>query len=798
MENECRTGEGVKGEEHSTGQAATLLGSMGADTQSKRASSAKTRKSSNCKVIIGVLLLCLLIIILAVIFALKMRHSTEGEKTWLEGECEDMETQHCPAGISRPPVILVSLDGFRASYLRNHGNLLPVISKLKNCGTSTPYMRPAYPTKTFPNHYTLVTGLYPESHGIVDNKMYDVTQNISFSLKDKEKFNAHWYQGEPVWITAMHNKLRSGTFFWPGSDVAIGGNFPNHYKLYNKTIPFEERVSTVLEWLDLPEGERPDFYTMYFEEPDSSGHRYGPMSNEVLQALGRVDKIMGMLMNALKQRNLHRCVNLVILSDHGMEEATCQKAAYVSTYQDNIADFTVVQGPAARIRPKKLPDDFFTFDYEGLVKNLSCRESDQPMRPFLKEHLPKRLHFANNLRIERAHLYMKRQWQAALKPSEIKYCSGGFHGSDNVFENMQTIFMAYGPGIKSKTVVPPFENIEVYNLLCDLLGIAPAPNNGTHGSLNHILQRPVFSPAYPAEQSFASPCIASGPTVTNNLGCTCSSLSTVQEEELNQQLMGYSLNSALKPLHLPYGIPKVLKKNAHFCVLHHLDYINGYSKDILMPLWVAYTIKPLGEVRALQADVGDCVRTDVRVPETASQTCRRFRSDPSLSLGLLHPPNLGSNDTELDSLLTSNMVPMYPAFKGAWTHIHDVLLLNYSQERNGINIMSGPIFDQNYDGNYDAPGTTSPNKAPIPTHFFLILTSCRDSQFPPQKCEGPLHAVSYILPTGPTTQRPVLMDRTSSGLRNGCSSTWPGFETWSTSPASASITTGYPSQKPYS
>ncbi|MCJ8750248.1 hypothetical protein PDJAM_G00260340 [Pangasius djambal] len=157
----------------------------------------------------------------------------KGEKAWLEDECDDLETPQCPESFSKPPLILISLDGFRAEYLNLYEDQLPTIRKLRTCGTSTKYMRPAYPTKTFPNHYSIVTGLYPESHGIVDNKMYDINHNATFSLKGNEKFEAFWYHGEPVWLTAMNNHLRSGTFFWPGSDVAIKGQFPNLHKKYN-------------------------------------------------------------------------------------------------------------------------------------------------------------------------------------------------------------------------------------------------------------------------------------------------------------------------------------------------------------------------------------------------------------------------------------------------------------------------------------------------------------------------------------------------------------------------------------
>ncbi|XP_066509166.1 ectonucleotide pyrophosphatase/phosphodiesterase family member 1-like [Hoplias malabaricus] len=672
----------------------------------------------------------------------------EGETSWLEEDCEDIKTPQCPMGFSKPPLLLISMDGFRARYLESYGRLLPTISKLRECGTSTVYMRPAYPTKTFPNHYTIVTGLYPESHGIVDNKMYDVTSNTSFSLKNDEKFKPFWYQGEPVWVTAMKNKLKTATFFWPGSDVFIKGKYPNFYKKYNRAIPFEMRVSTIFQWLSLPQGDRPDFFTLYLEEPDSSGHRHGPMSSQVIEALLRVDKIVNMIMDGLKQRKLHKCVNLILLSDHGMEEASCKKAVYISSYQDNTDDFIVIQGPAARIRPKQLPENFFTFNYAELVKNLSCRVPDQPMKPYLKEHLPKRLHFANNVRIEKAHLYMEPQWQAALQPSEVKYCSGGFHGSDNTFKSMQAIFMGYGPGIKFNTTVAPFENIEVYNLLCDLLGIPPAPNNGTHGSLNHLLRNPPHNPVYPAEISAASTCSSTTLSPSDQLGCACSLYTEDKVKIFNELLLSFSSNQTLKRLHLPYGVPRVLQK-ADYCILHQFSYISGYSKDILMPLWVSYTLGPLTSVQPLNSSLEECVRADVRIPPSVSQSCSFYKKKTDLKYGFLHLPNLGPIGNETDSLITSNLIPMYPTFKGFWDHFHNVLLVKYSQNLKNLNVISGPVFDDNFDGNYDVMIRKALNETPTPTHFFVILTSCKNFSVTLQKCDVPLEALSFLLPHRP-------------------------------------------------
>ncbi|XP_028295941.1 ectonucleotide pyrophosphatase/phosphodiesterase family member 1 isoform X2 [Gouania willdenowi] len=730
-----------RGEELSAGQEVSFFGTE--EPQRRR------KPMYRYGIIFAVLVPCLLVITVAMV--LSLRNQRPDGELWLQSTSEAFQRSQCPPGFSKSPLILVSLDGFRSEYLKDHISHMPIIDKLRNNGTTAPYMRPVYPTKTFPNHYSIVTGLYPESHGIVDNKMYDPTRNTFFSLKTEEKFNPKWYQGEPIWITAMHQKLKTGTFFWPGSDVAINGTFPNLYKLYNMGTSFKTRVLTILEWLDLPKDKRPDFYTLYLDEPDSSGHRYGPGSSQVIQALENVNNMMGMLMDGLARRDLHRCCNIIIVSDHGMEEASCEKASFVSDYQKHVSDFNIIQGPAARIRPAHLPDDFFSFDFEGLVKNLSCRTPDQAMRPYLKENLPKRFHFANNLLIERGHLYMKSGWQAALNRKEMKYCTGGFHGSDNTFTNMQAIFIGYGPGLKENTVVEPFENIELYNLMCDLLGIRPVPNNGTHGSLNHLLKFPVHLPVHPAQLAHDTACETTNLIPTDNRQCTCTSQTTAMEKDMNKHIIitDSTVKDTLRRLHHPFGTPRVVRPDATFCLLHQSDYVNGYSKDRLMPLWVSYTLQPQATLRPWSSEEGVCVRADVRVPLADSQLCARYRDDPALSYGLLHPPNLNATSPQSDSLITSNMAPMFPAFKDVWLHIHNVLLPKYSHQLNGVNVMSGPVFDADFDGNVDALRRVSGNEAPVPTHFFMILTNCKNSTHGPVNCNGPLQASSFILPHRP-------------------------------------------------
>ncbi|XP_037247194.1 ectonucleotide pyrophosphatase/phosphodiesterase family member 3 isoform X2 [Falco rusticolus] len=644
------------------------------------------------------------------------------EIPWAEEPCISLETPQCPAGFDLPPLILFSMDGFRAEYLQTWSSLLPNIQKLKTCGTHSKYMRAVYPTKTFPNHYTIVTGLYPESHGIIDNNMYDVHLNEHFSLSGTEKFKPSWWKGQPIWLTAMYQNLKAGTFFWPGSDVPINETYPNLYRVFNSSVTYEERISEILKWLDYTKSERPDFYTLYIDEPDSSGHSFGPVSGGVIKALQIADQALGMLMDGLKQRNLHKCVNLIVVADH--------------------------------------------VDSEGTVKNLTCKRSPQHFKPYLTPDLPKRFHYANNIRIDKVHLLVDRQW-LAVRDGSYTFCDRGNHGYNNEFKSMEAIFLAYGPSFKEKTEVDAFENIEVYNLMCDLLHITPAPNNGTHGSLNHLLKKPFYIPSHAKENSSPSSCPVSHLIPVHDLGCTC--LGIVDESVLNERLnLTTEEIQKANSYHLPYGRPKVLQENNIYCLLSHHQYVSGYSYDIWMPLWTAYTVnKP--ENTSLPPTVSDCLRADVRIPVAQSQNCSDYPAGLTFTRSFLYPPNYNSSALEqYDALLTSNIVPMYGAFRDIWDYFHNVLLQVYARERNGVNVISGPVFDYNYDGHFDTLGEIKQHvgntEIPVPTHYFVVLTSCKNKTFTPLNCLGSLDALSFIIPHRP--------DNTESCAENKTPSEW--------------------------
>uniref|UniRef100_A0A671UDW6 Ectonucleotide pyrophosphatase/phosphodiesterase 2 n=1 Tax=Sparus aurata TaxID=8175 RepID=A0A671UDW6_SPAAU len=594
----------------------------------------------------------------------------KGETSWVQGDCEEIQSAECPAGFIRPPLIMLSVDGFRASYLKKGKSVIPNIHKLRTCGTSAPYMRPVYPTKTFPNLYTLATGLYPESHGIVGNTMHDPVFNATFSLRTREKLNHRWWGGQPVSLV----------------------------------IPLERRILTILRWLHLPDDQRPYVFAVHSEQPDTFGHRLGPLSSELDNPLREIDNIIGQLMNGLKQMNLHRCINVIVVGDHGMEEAHCDRTEFLSNYPLNIDEVTLIPGSLGRIRPH---------DPKVVVANLTCKMPTQHFKPYLKQHLPKRLHYANNRRIEDVHLLTERKWHIAKKmPEKLRTRCGFFgdHGFDNKITSMRTIFMGHGPNFKFKNRVPEFENIELYNVMCDLLGLKPAPNNGTYGSLNAMLKEPPHQPSMPEEVTSPSPASDSDAALTHDLGCSC-------DDELSRRvhpsecvfvlqnkvwcycdLTGVCVCVRADNTHLPFGRPAVMFET-QYSLLHHVEFISGYSKELAMPLWTAYTLPRQVHTHTL----------DSRVSHDHFSMC----------------------NLEI------------------WNYLQGTLLRRYADENNGINVLAGPIFDLNYDGLRDTAEKikefTADGAPPVPTHFYTVVTSCQEQNQTVEECDGALRVFSFLL-----------------------------------------------------
>lgn len=382
------------------------------------------------------------------------------------GACGGLQQGSAAPQVTEPAVVLISLDGFRREYLEWHSP--PTLLALAADGVVADAMIPSFPTSTFPNHYTIVTGLRPQNHGLVNNTMYDPVFDATFSLRNEGPREDRWWGGEPIWSTAEKQGVKAAAFFWPGTEAEIAGVRPTRWMRYDGSVPYAVRVDSVLSWLSLSEGERPRMITLYFEEPDHTGHADGPTAQSVRGAVLKADSAVARLVDGLRQRGLFDTVNLVVVSDHGMVEAAPERTLYVSDVLDTAA-FHVVTGGALFMGWSR------TGDNAGMVAALRRLPH---LSAWLREDVPARLHFSNHRRITPVVAVADEGWVISANRT-WRASGGGRHGYDNALPSMRTIFIARGPEFRSGARIPEFNNVDVYPLLARVLGLTPAPNDGS-------------------------------------------------------------------------------------------------------------------------------------------------------------------------------------------------------------------------------------------------------------------------------------------------------------------------------
>ncbi|PSN59552.1 Phosphodiest-domain-containing protein [Corynespora cassiicola Philippines] len=450
-----------------------------------------------------------------------------------------------------PTTILISLDGFRADFLMR--GLTPTLNQFIQEGISPQYMLPSFPSVTFPNHYTMATGLYPEAHGVVGNTFWDPALEKDFYYTDPEKsLQSFWWGGEPLWVTAERQQVRAAVHMWPGSEAHISHIEPAYVDKYNGSEVLPLKVDRVLGLLDLPGSDdpaakanqpRPQLIAAYVPNVDADGHRYGPNSTEIRKTIQETDAMLGDILKGLQERNLTGIVNVVVVSDHGMATTDVSRLIQLEDLVDP-EDLERTDGwPLYGLRPKNLGD------LSRLHKQIKERTKDNPnVEVYLRdEDMPERYHFSNNDRIAPLWVIPKAGWAIVTKEEfdieEAKksgrvYKPRGLHGYD--FENplMRAIFVARGPAFphKPNSRMQPFQNIELYNIVCDSIGIAPAPNNGTLRlplkpvGLHSDPETPLHTtPADPADSHPHTSFLASTSTLPGSLSSLMASASGLED-----------------------------------------------------------------------------------------------------------------------------------------------------------------------------------------------------------------------------------------------------------------------------
>jgi predicted AlkP superfamily pyrophosphatase or phosphodiesterase len=387
---------------------------------------------------------------------------------------------NAPAQRDKPYVILISFDGFKPEYLDRIE--LPNFRRVTSAGVRAEGMIPVFPTKTFPNHYSIVTGLYADRHGLVGNSIWDPARAAGYGMRDSLAVrDPAWYRGEPIWVTAEKQGMVSASYFWVATEAPIGGVAPTIWKRYDVRVPIRSRVDSVLSWLALPAERRPHMITLYFSDTDGAGHEHGPLSPQVDTAAWRVDAALGHLLDGVDRLPLRDRTYFVLVSDHGMSEQSPRWHVGLDTLIDLRGVRLYDPGPNVNLHVEG-----------GVARARVLRDSiNRRMRhgrAYLRQEIPARLHYREDPRIGEMIVIMEEHFtigRAERPPRE----GSATHGWDNQLRSMHALFVASGPGIPAGKTIPPFENVDVYPWLAEVLRLKPASGiDGRPGRLAALIR----------------------------------------------------------------------------------------------------------------------------------------------------------------------------------------------------------------------------------------------------------------------------------------------------------------------
>lgn len=382
-----------------------------------------------------------------------------------------------PAQIAKPYVLLISIDGYRYDYSEKYG--AANLAALGNQGVRAKALLPEFPTLTFPNHYSIATGLYPEHHGIVENGFWDPELQASFRFTNPvDAGDGKWWGGTPLWVLAEQQGMRAAAYFWVGSEASIQGVRPSYYYLYNSKTALNAQTGQIVEWLNLPEAKRPHLMLLYLSKVDHEGHVHGPEAPETRDAVKEVDAALGHLFQQVRDTGLP--VNVVVVSDHGMAQVTRE------------IRFTTEEFEGAKFSTGTTQIDIHSKDpalIDRLYEHFAHKDPD--LAVYRKADLPSSLHYRDNNRIGDLVIYAKtpvrlRYDAPGAKPSgKVE----GMHGYEVArVPEMKGIFYAQGPAIRGGRVIEEFQNIHVYPFVAQILGLTPGKIDGDAKVLAPILK----------------------------------------------------------------------------------------------------------------------------------------------------------------------------------------------------------------------------------------------------------------------------------------------------------------------
>lgn len=371
-------------------------------------------------------------------------------------------------------VVVLSMDGFRSDYpSRAH---TPTLDSLAGAGVQAAF-RPCYPSVTFPNHYSMATGLHPDHHGVVNNSFYDAEADSTYRMGS---LDPQFYGGEPIWNTAERQGVRTATFYWVGSEVALPGGQPSRWKPFDSSVPFMDRADSVISWLKLPEEVRPHLVMWYMEEPDKTGHRCTPDSSAIVPVVEELDKVLNHFFNQARQLDIFDRIDFIVVSDHGMATFYPDKYVNLNDYLPRDSFEQVFEGVPTLLYPKK----------SYLETAYAILQQVPGITVWKKNEIPAKYVYGSHPRIgdlvvsPNIGTYVQFREQPAPR-------LGGAHGYDNFMPEMEAIFYAAGPSFRKQVKLPAMANVNLYLLIAHLLQLNPAPNDADSTAVGGVLVEPM-------------------------------------------------------------------------------------------------------------------------------------------------------------------------------------------------------------------------------------------------------------------------------------------------------------------
>lgn len=373
--------------------------------------------------------------------------------------------------------VILSLDGFRWDYPVK--TYTPELNRIAASGVKAVSLIPSFPSKTFPNHYSIATGLVPDHHGLVNNAFYDTLLKKPYSIGNKDaRFNPEFYGGEPIWVTAEKQGVSTASFYWVGSDVAVMGMHPGYWKTYNEHVPFISRIDTILKWLSMPDEIKPKLIMAYYHEPDGVGHDFGPDDPRTFSMVHELDSLTGILFNGIRQLPDGDSINFIVVSDHGMGSITSLKN---TALRDYIPESWPIRIEGGNPNFNIYASGYWVDSAYNALKNASGIKVWKP------SEVPESLNYGTNPRVGNIIVVADSAWSVTLNHPKKDF-SGGTHGYDIHNTDIHAIFYANGPDFKQGYVQPSFQNIHIYALLAHLLGIKPAKTDGDLQEIINMLK----------------------------------------------------------------------------------------------------------------------------------------------------------------------------------------------------------------------------------------------------------------------------------------------------------------------